>query len=192
MLPVLQPTKPVPGWTVLLERFYSRAGLALPALQLLKDDELPQPYKSLLAHSLDMTPTLEAFYQQPVGLTVLNRERRDDCYYREVILDVDQGRRAVEYGAIRVCLDHLPANLRQRVLEEQRPFGNILQSESFPHMSWPQAFFRTEPDAHMSAVLRLQQPCALYGRRNLLLDGDRRLLAEVIEVLSPVSISGKL
>jgi hypothetical protein len=38
----------------------------------------------------------------------------------------------------------------------------------------------------MSGVLRLRQPCALYGRHNILLDGSRRVLAEVIEVLAPV------
>jgi chorismate-pyruvate lyase len=186
MLPALQPTKQIPGWMALLERFYTRAGLTLPPLLQLKDDEVPQPYKSLLVHSLDMTPTLEGFYQQRLGLAVLSRERQDDSYYREVILNVDNGARPVGYGAIRVCLDHLPPAIRDRVLEEQRPFGNILQSESFPHMSWPQAFFRTEADAHMSAVLRLHRPCPLYGRRNVLLDSHRRLLAEVIEVLSPV------
>ena len=192
MSTVLQPTNQMPGWTALLERFYSRAGLALPPLQQLRDEEVPQPYKSLLVHSLDMTPTLERFYQGPVGLMVLSRERQDNFYYREVILNVDEGKRPVEYGAIRICLDHLPATLRDRVLQEQRPFGNILQSESFPHMSWPQAFFRTEPDAHMSTVLRLHRPCSLYGRRNLLLDGHRRLLAEVIEVLSPVPQTSKI
>jgi hypothetical protein len=187
MSSALQPTTQTPGWTALLERFYSRAGLALPALQRLKDDEVPQPYKALLVHSLDMTPTLESFYRQQLGLTVLSRERRDDSYYREVVLNVEDGRRPVGYGAIRICLDHLPPGVRERVLEEQRPFGNILQSESVPHISWPQAFFRAESDEHMGAVLRLPASCALYGRRNVLLDSRRRLLAEVIEVLAPVS-----
>src|SRR6266704_5354841 len=89
MLPVLQPTQ-VPGWTALLERFYSRAGLTLPSLQQLKDEEVPQPYKSLLVHSWDMTPTLEGFYHQRLGLNVLSRERQNDSYYREVILTVGE------------------------------------------------------------------------------------------------------
>jgi hypothetical protein len=38
----------------------------------------------------------------------------------------------------------------------------------------------------MSSVLHLPQQNDLYGRRNVLLDGHRRLLAEVIEVLAPV------
>ncbi len=74
MSSTLQPTTQQPGWTALLERFYSRAGLTLPPLERLKEDEVPQPYKGLLVHSQDMTPTLEKFYGKPLGLTVLSRE----------------------------------------------------------------------------------------------------------------------
>ena len=171
----------------MLERFYSRVGLALPEIERLHDDEVPQPYKALLVHSLDMTPTLQSFYRQPIGLTVLSRERRDENYFREVILHVDQGRRPVEYGAIRICLDHLSVPARERVLQEELPFGSILHSESIPHLSWPQAFFRVKSDSHMGAVLGLGGVSRLYGRRNVLVDASRRLLAEVIEVLAPAS-----
>jgi hypothetical protein len=73
-----------------------------------------------------------------------------------------------------------------RVLEEQRPLGNILQTEAIAHLSWPQAFFKIQSDPHLSHVLHCSQPGELYGRRNVLLDGSRRLLAEVIEILAPV------
>jgi chorismate-pyruvate lyase len=171
----------------LLEHFYAKLGLPLPGLHELKDEEMPQPYKGLLVHSSDMTPTLEAFYRQPMRLTVLTREHQDYAYLREVVLKCAHDARPVEYGVIRICLDHLPAPARLRVLEEQRPLGNILQSEVIPHLSWPQAFFRIHSDSHLGHVLYLSQPGTLYGRRNVLLDGSRRLLAEVIEILAPVA-----
>ena len=71
------------------------------------------------------------------------------------------------------------------MLEEQRPLGNILQRDAIPHLSWPQAFFRVQSDSHLGHVLYLSEPAVLYGRRNVLLDGSRRLLAEVIEILAP-------
>jgi len=187
MSSTLQPRINNTAWTALLERFYTRAGFALPALERLKDEQVPQPFKALLVHSQDMTPTLETFYRQPLGLTVLSRERHKDSYYREVTLTVENGARAVGYGMIRIHLDHLPPSVRQRVLEEQRPFGNILQSEALPHISWPQAFFRVQSGPHTTSVLRLRHACLLYGRRNVLLDGARQLLAEVIEILAPVA-----
>jgi hypothetical protein len=176
-----------PAWLALLERFYQRASLPPPSVRELRGREVPQPYRSLLVHSTDMTPTLERFYRQRMGLTVLSRELQENAYLREVVLKRAKDESPVEYGVIRICLDHLPPPATRRVLEEQAPFGNILQTEGLPHMSWPQAFFCVESDAHMRVVLRLEQAEVLYGRRNVLLDGSRRLLAEVIEILAPVS-----
>jgi hypothetical protein len=72
-----QHTTHSPPWAALLARFYARTGLPLPLFHPLRDDEVPQPYQRLLFHSRDMTPTLEEFYQRPMRLTVLSRERED-------------------------------------------------------------------------------------------------------------------
>jgi chorismate-pyruvate lyase len=162
-------------------------GLPVPRILQLKGDEVPEPYRQLLVHSKDMTPTLQGFYQQPIGLTVLSREIEQEEYLREVVLKVGDNGKTVEYGVIRICLGHFPARARQRVLEERQPLGGILLSEGIPHISWPQAFFRVQSDVHTETVLGLTMPCVLYGRRNVLLDGTRRLLAEVIEILAPVA-----
>jgi len=170
-----------------LAAFYSRAGLPLPRLEKLSAQEIPRPYRKLLVHSVDLTPTLETFYSQTLSLAVLNRWREDDSYMREVVLRLVESGKKVGYGAIRILLGHLPPPCVARVLEEQAPFGNILQTEGIPHISWPQAFFSAQPDVHMRRVLGMHQACRLYGRRNVLLDGSRRLLAEVVEFLAPVT-----
>ena len=185
-----QRAQPVPSWAALLERFYERTGLSAPLLRELKGEEVPQPYRALLVHSSDMTPTLASFYGQALRLRVLGRELQDDSYKREVILWLAEDTRPVEYGVIRICLNRLPPAARQLVLQEQRPLGDILQGEAIPHLSWPQAFFRLKADAHAGAALGLQRADFLYGRRNVLLDGSRHLLAEVIEVLAPVARPG--
>jgi len=151
----------------------------------LKGHDVPEPYRQLLVHSRDMTSTLEAFYRQPMGLTVLSRYREKTDYLREVLLRPLGAAAAVEYGVIRICLDKFPASARQAVLTEGRPLGNILQTEALPYLSWPQAFFRIEADYHIGRALSVSPPASLYGRRNVLVDGNRRLLAEVIEVLAP-------
>ena len=186
-LAVSRQPQPIPSWAALLERFYERTGLSAPVLKELKGAEVPQPYQGLLVHSSDMTPTLAGFYGQTLRLKVLSRERQDDSYKREVILWLAEDARPVEYGVIRICLDRLPPAARELVLQEQRPLGDILQGEAIPHLSWPQAFFRLKADAHAGAALGLRHADFLYGRRNVLLDGSRHLLAEVIEVLAPVA-----
>lgn len=176
----------LPPWATLLEHFYHQAGMDLFPLQRLAPEEVPQPYKKLLVHSSDMTPTLEKFYGQWLGIRVLSRRREGDSYWREVVLNLQGQMKPVEYGVIRIFLDHFPAKARRMVLDEDQPLGTILRSEAIGHMSWPQVFFRAEADAHLSKWLRLHRPCSLYGRRNLLLDGSRRLLADVMEILAPV------
>jgi chorismate-pyruvate lyase len=178
---------PIPSWVALLQRFYEPTGLSVPILTTLKAAEVRQPYRALLVHSSDMTSTLANFYGQAMRLRVLSRERQDDSYKREVVLWLAEDARPVEYGVIRIHLDRLPPAARRLVLQEQRPLGDILHGEAIPHLSWPQAFFRLKADAHAGAALGLRHAGFLYGRRNVLLDGSRRLLAEVIEVLAPVA-----
>jgi hypothetical protein len=176
----------VPSWAGLLERCYARAGLALPSLECLDAELVPPPFHQLLVHSSDMTPTLEGFHGSALGLRVLSREQDGDSYYREVVLSLAASGCPVEYGAIRIRLDHLEPVIRGQVLREQTPFGGILQRHAVPHVSWPQNFFRVDSDPQMECLLDLPRPETLYGRRNVLLDGSRRLLAEVIEILPPV------
>ena len=176
----------VPGWAALLERFYAKLNLPVPRIQGLAGEEMPEPYRGLLVHSSDMTPTLENFFGQSMRLSLLVSEQQDYSYLREVVLKSATDARPVEYGVIRIYLDHLPPAARNRVLEEQRPLGNILQTEAIPHLSWPQDFFKIQSDSHLGHVMYLSEPCMLYGRRNVLLYGSRRLLAEVIEILAPV------
>jgi len=180
-----QPHPARPAWAALLDWCYARAGHPLPRVERLRPVEVPQPYKALLVHSADMTPTLEEFCGQPPGLQVLSRRREGDTYYREVVLTAARPDRRLLYGAIRICLNHLPSVARRRVLAEQDPLGGILLSEGIPHLSWPQDFFRTEADALLRARLGLRDARDLYGRRNVLLEGSRHLVAEVIEVLAP-------
>ena len=182
---VVEPLAVSLPWSALLNHFYNRAGLPLPGIEPLQGADVPEPYRSLLVHSRDMTPTLEAHHQGPIHVLVLNRERREGDYWREVVLRGARDGRPVAYGVIRICLAHLPPAAARSVLEERRPLGRILQTESIPHLSWPQAFFSVEADARLGAILRLQAPGILYGRRNVLLDASRRLIAEVIEILPP-------
>ncbi len=175
-----------PAWAALLGHFYARLGVPFPSLTRLGGEDVPEPYRRLLVHSNDMTPTLERFYRRRLCLRVVGRERAPETYKREVVLELGGSRRPVSYGAICIHLPHLPESARQIVQAETLPFGRILQTEMIAHLSWPQDFFRVGADAHMSRLLDLADPGVLYGRRNVLVDGQRRLLAEVIEILAPV------
>src|SRR5438067_1109299 len=88
----------------LLEAFYGRRGLAVPPCQIIDGEQVPEPYRTLLVHENDMTPTLEQFHGASVHLRVLGRERRRNEYQREVVLQLEGSEQPVEFGVIRIDL----------------------------------------------------------------------------------------
>ena len=168
-----------------LDEFYALAKRELPSIEQVESDEVPQPYRKLLVHNQDMTPTLESFHDARIYLNVISRQMRADFYFREVILLTQRTRVPVEFGAIKINLPLFPAGARRLILEEQEPLGTILTEFKISHTSRPKAFLRIQADAFIKGALQLSGEQVLYGRRNTLLDAQQRALAEIVEILPP-------
>ena len=168
-----------------LDEFYLAAGLPLPLIEPLPGDMMPEPFKSLLAHEHDMTPTLEEFHKCPLHLHVLRNFTRGDFYFREVVLRTDEGERPVEFGAIKINMVLFEPPARRLILEERWPLGHILRDCAVPHESHPKAFLRVQSDDFINRALNLSGMHTLYGRRNTLTDLKQRPLAEIVEILPP-------
>ncbi len=159
--------------------------MALPAIEAVAGEDVPEPYKTLLVHQADMTPTLEKFHGDALHLRVLRRQRRDDFYFREVLLVTDKDEKPVEFGAIKINLALFSSAARKQILEERLPLGHILAEGGVTHASRPKAFLRVPSDAFINSVLGLAGAHTLYGRRNTLWDPQQRSLAEIVEILPP-------
>jgi chorismate-pyruvate lyase len=170
-----------------LDDFYARAGLPLPGIEQIQGEEMPEPYRSLLVHERDMTPTLEHFHDSNIHLKILKREQRGDFYFREVVLLLDGSEVPVEFGANKVSLVLFPPKARQLILGEHVPLGRILKDCDIPHATFAKAFFRVAPDELISSVLHLNGPTWLYGRKATIVDGQKRPLSEIVEILPPSS-----
>lgn len=181
------PTPMVAGEPIFpLNEFYLRAGRPLPAFEVIDGANLPQPYRQLLYHDRDMTPTLEDYHRADIHIEVLSRERRGNEYFRAVILRRDSDDQPVEFGANRIALDRLPSVLRRLVLQEYLPFGHILKVHEFAHTGRPTAFFRLATDPLMERAFGLPGSRVVYGRRNTLRDLAGTPLSDVIEILPPL------
>ena len=174
-----------------LDEFYRQMGLALPPLQQVDGEAVPRPYKQLLVHHDDMTPTLEKYYGRDMHLRLLGRRRKGSGYFREVVLLLDGSEQPVEFGAIKIDLDRFGVEARRQILEEQRPLGHILQQCGVKHTSRPKAFLRLASDHFINDALQLTGANVLYGRRNTLFDPHEQPLAEIVEILPPVAEGGK-
>lgn len=172
-----------------LDEFYARAGRALPRIEVIEGSAMPEPYRQLLVHQGDMTPTLEDFFKSPLHLRVLQREQRGENYFREVVLLTEQSQ-PVEFGAIKIFLNAFPAGARREILEETIPLGSILARHKIVHYSRPKAYLKFWADDLVSQALGLKEAGRLFGRRNTLSSVSMQTLAEIVEILPPI-IGGK-
>jgi chorismate-pyruvate lyase len=168
-----------------LDDFYAQQGLVLPPIEAVSGDVVPEPYRTLLVHQDDMTPTLENFHGGKIHLTVMRSQQRGDFYFREVVLALDDGDRPVEFGAIKMNLVLFSSAARKLILEEREPLGHILRDCAVAHASRPKAYLRVTSDDFINRALKIKGRHTLYGRRNTHFDTQQRALAEIVEILPP-------
>jgi chorismate-pyruvate lyase len=189
---ILPPPPRVHPWACPLHEFYRLAGVALPGTESIPAEQVPEPYRSLLVHDRDMTPTLELFHGADIHLEVLRSYLRGEHYLREVVLHLEGSEEPVEFGANRINLNRLTCTARRLILEGYVPLGRILKDLRIRHINRPQAFLRIEADELIRRSLELSGTPALYGRRNTLRDPQDRIISEVVEILPPVPRAPRL
>ena len=168
-----------------LLHFYGESGQGAPRFQFIPGEEVPEPYRELLVHDRDMTPTLERFHGERIHLRPLEREEADGKFMRMVVLTTSFSRQPVEYGAIAIHLDRFSERAQELIRGCRTPLGTILATEDIQHVSRPTAFFRVHSDARMEEALGLYEPWDLYGRRSALWTPEGVVLADVVEILPP-------
>lgn len=170
-----------------LEAFYARAGLQFPKFEALLGARIPEPYRSLLVHRRDMTPTLEKFYRRTLRLHVLEKRSTRRVLARKVVLLPRGKRKPVEFGAIRIALDCFAPAARAEIMRCRTPLGTLLRTHAIPHACRPTAFVRVQTDEVIRGALHLNGRDAgfVYGRCNTLVDARGRILAEIVELLPP-------
>lgn len=166
-----------------LAAFYAESRLPMPAFHRLDGDALPEPCRSLLHHTRDMTGTLAAFHRQPINLRVLNETHTDTVLTRRVVLVRAGDEAIVEFGASRTILASLGADARAAVLAGKIPLGAVLTSMSLRFISTPTAFFTVACDSAISSALGVPAGTTLHGRCNALTTADGVEISSVVEIL---------
>lgn len=169
-----------------LSHFSRNGGHALPSYEVIEGAEVPEPYRRLLVHHGDMTSRLEAQFGGKIVIEVLHREHTDEAYRREVVLHIERTELAVEYGAIEIDLAAFEGEMRQLILEQHLPLGGLLNRFGIHYRSEPKGFIRLGADAVMQRVFGMPGACEFYGRCNVLLGGNDRTLARIVEVVRPI------
>jgi len=176
---------PVPNLFYPMSEFYEHSGDPLPPVVQLDGCDVPEPYRSLLVHDRDMTPTLTKAYRRNMQLRILKRVLTDSVLARQIILEMEGDGRATVFAAIKIYLDRFTPEARRLILAGKLPFGTILQRQCVVHSSRPQAFVRVVADETINRALGLAGRSVLYGRRSALLNSSQIPLAQVLEILPP-------
>jgi chorismate-pyruvate lyase len=168
-----------------LAEFYRTDGLELPETREISPDEMPEPYRRLLVHNRDMTPTLEAAWGGKLHVRAMRHARQGGVYMRHSLLLLDRGETVTAMGAISINLDRFPERARHLILEEQVPLGGILRDHGIEHRCQPAAYFAVAADSIIGEALGVETGHELFGRHNVMWDAQEQILAEVIEILPP-------
>ncbi len=170
-------------WLLPFHFFYEKHGRPMPDFHFLEGRDVPYPYRSLLVHDNDMTPTLAAFHHSKLYLEVHEKESTDDFVMRMVTLHAAASDIPVEFGAIGIHLENFEPDVRQLIIDGRVPLGAILGENKISHHGSPSAYFRVPADDLMCGTLKQNHGDTLYGRCNQLLDSDQMVIADIVEIL---------
>jgi hypothetical protein len=171
------------SWLMPFHYFYEKRGETLPDFRFLRGEEVPYPYRSLLVHTNDMTPTLAAFHHSRLYLEVHEHESNDHFVIRLVTLHAASNDAPVEYGAIAIQLGGLAPEVAAEVVAGRKPLGGLLGEHAVAHRGAPVAYFSVPADERIAKALGQVPGEVLYGRCNQLLDADGMVFADIVEIL---------
>ncbi len=167
----------------LLEHIVGEPGIEADSFHWIEGVDMPHPYQDLLVHSRDMTSTLAHFHKSSIGLEILNVAASENDYAREVILLAESSETPVEYGAIRIHLEHFEPAAREAIVAGKEPLGGLLNRMKCDYSSRPRGFFSIRAPLVCQSRFGCSPDTTLYGRFNRLVNSDEKELASIIEIL---------
>ncbi len=166
-----------------LHYFYAEEGGEMPAFEFVRGDEVPEPERSLLVHTRDMTSTLRRHHGADIALEVIASQRSDDYLMRMVVLRNAATGAPVEFGAIGVRLEVFEGPIQADIAEARGPLGGLLEKYLIDYRSAPKGYFRTWADHRIGGALDEPDGAICFGRCNELTDADGIAFADIVEVL---------
>ncbi len=171
-------------------RGFFQADDACRSAHVVTSRDVPAPFDSLLVHENHMTSTLVGHYGQPVRLDVLKVEETDDWYSRLILLTLAETGQVVELGVARIRLDTLGGDVRDMVVSQRQPLGDILIEHDVLRTIHPQWYFRFGADHPFLAHFDSNGKTGGYGRIGVIRVSGKPVI-DVLEVVADVSVEGR-
>jgi len=147
--------------------------------------QMPPSAQTLLAHGGHMTATLRAHYQGVIALQVQADCALPTLYSRRILLTVDDPRRVVELGVVRLNLELMPDSARRAILAKETPLGDVLTSHGVMTKVEPRWFIQFPSSGPVVECFERGPEAAAFGRVGTIhCNGE-----EAIELLEVVAVS---
>ena len=145
--------------------------------------EIPSPYRELLAHNNHMTVTVEAYHGCPVDVEVLNSQWSPPIYRRKILLRRSTDGICVQFGLVWLNTAVLSQNVRQEILAGQTPLGRILIQHGVLREVFLRELFQIRIGGELAAHFGRKCDSVVYGRTARIdLDGHPAL--QLLEIVS--------
>lgn len=147
-------------------------------------ENVPEPYRQLLAHHEHMTVWVERYHGSPVDVEVLATLSDGEFYSRQIVLHRRSDGAVVLFGIPRVNLLLMGDEVRREIVEEHTPLGRVLIEHNVMREVQLASLYRVEPGPDLCRLFRLPRPTTTYGRTAFIyLDGY--LAIELLEIVAP-------
>ena len=157
----------------------------IPDFEELPGEEVPEPYRGLLAHNRHMTVTMEEFHGGPVAVSVVEKSQVANLYARKILLTSEKTAKVVQYGIMCFNFGYCTPEVREAILAEETPLGRILIEHGLLRRVDVLHLIRLNTGAEITRLLGLPEPAVTYGRLARLFCNERQAV-ELLEVAAPV------
>ncbi len=169
-----------------LNIFYDERIEKGPVFEEISSMDMPEPQRTLLCHTNDMTPTLEKYFAENAHLLLLDRQPGHGHFFRHIAL-VDKDNNPMEVGAIKINISKFPPQAQKLINESFIPLGTIYKMFSIQHRNQPQSYYRVISDQRINTLFNLNEKTVLYCRINKQVNETNELLALALEILPPLN-----
>jgi hypothetical protein len=162
----------------------------VPRARPLAAEEIPEPYRALLAHGGHMTEVLQRHHGGALAVRPYRIHREGDLYGRRIDLFV-QGTEGAAAASAPVMTGIMIFNLalvapavRDEIIAAQTPLGEILIRRRILRRVAPDAFLAFDARDPLVARFGNSRPAPAYGRLATI-DCDRRPAVDLLEIVRP-------
>ena len=145
--------------------------------------DLPDQFKSLLAHDDHMTVTVEAWHNSLVKVHVLEERRDGDFYARRIVLSLQRDGSPVQFGIMRINLAGLPQIVRMEIESQALPLGRIMIRHHLLREVDLLNLWRVSAGPELRKQLKLERGAVCFGRTARILV-DKVPAVELLEIVT--------